>query len=503
MSLHRRFLRADIAVVLVVALATVVFLLLDRGSAGDKVSAVVTVDPSATGPAIPRGFLGLSLEYDSVEPYAGVDPVAVNPVLVQLIRNLSPGQRPVLRFGGDTTDSTWWPVPGLPRPPGVTYSLTAQWLQVTHTLVAALNARVIAGINFEADSQALAGTEAQALIGGIGRQYVQALELGNEAALYSLFTWYRTPGGRSVKGRGPGYDFSAFVRNYTQIAAALPNVPLAGPALNDSGWINRLAEFLAAEPRVRIVTMHRYPLQLCFVHKGSPLYPTLTHLISPASSAGLVERLAPAIAVARAHRLPVRLDEINTVACGADPPVSRSFAAALWSLDVLFALTRSGVSGVNFHTFPRAGYNLFSFTHSGGHWSGSVAPGYYGMLMFAEAAPPGARLLQASGAQSGWLRTWATLSRKGTIRVVLINTGDTSRLVAVALRGARAKATLVRLAAPSLDSSSGITLAGRSFDANTATGKLAGAFERFDVARSRGRYLVPMPAYSAALMTIR
>jgi hypothetical protein len=503
--IHRRFLRADIAVVIAVAVATVALALIDRGSSGDysTVAAVVSVDPSGPGVPIPRGFLGLSLEYDAVQRYAGTDPAAVNPVLVQLIRNLAPGQRPVLRIGGDTTDSTWWPGPGLVRSPGVTYDLTEQWLQVTHTLAAALNARVIAGVNFEADSQALAASEAQALLGGIGRQYLQAFELGNEAGLYSIFTWYRTPGGRRVRGRGPGYNFAAFIRDYTQIAGALPSIPLAGPALNDSGWISRLGEFLAAEPRVRIVTVHRYPLQLCFLRKGAPTYPTLSNLISRTASAALVQRLAPAIAVAQAHRLPLRLDETNSVACGADVPVSRSFAATLWSLDYLFELAHAGAAGVNFHTFPRAGYNLFSFSHTGGRWTGTVAPEYYGMLMFAEAAPAGAQIVPTSGAQPSWLRSWATRSRAGTIRVVLINTSSAPKLVAVGLAGALRRATLVRLTAPGLGASSGITLAGRSFDGGTSTGKLSGHFERVGVQRSGGRYTVPMPPYSAALMTIR
>ncbi|MDQ6818512.1 MAG: glycosyl hydrolase family 79 C-terminal domain-containing protein [Actinomycetota bacterium] len=505
MRLHRRFLGTDIGVVAAVVLATVLFVVLDSGSTGDysTVAAVVTVEPSGPGRAIPDGFLGLSLEYTAIEAYAGTDPTAVNPVLVQLIRNLSPGQRAALRIGGDTTDSTWWPVPGLARPPGVTYSLTAQWLQVAHSLAAALRARVIAGVNLEADRQLLAANEAQALLDGIGRHYVEALELGNEPALYSLFTWYRTAAGHQVKGRGHGYDFAGFVRDFTQISASLPNVPLAGPALNDSGWISRLRQFLAAEPRVKVVTVHRYPLQVCFVRPGSPQYPTLPHLISRTASAGLAERLAPVITAAHARGLPLRLDEINTVACGAKVHVSRTFAAALWSLDVLFQLARAGVDGVNFHTFPGAGYNLFSFIHSGGRWSGSVAPGYYGMLMFAEAAPHGARLVRASGSQPSWLRSWATRSRAGTIRVVLINTGSAPRLVSVAIRGSSARATLVRLTAPSLDAPSGITLGGRSFDAPTNTGKLAGHFERVALERSGGRYLVPMPPYSAALITVR
>ena len=40
---------------------------------------------------IPPGFLGLSLEYNSIEQYAGTDPGAIDPVFVQLVRNPEPG----------------------------------------------------------------------------------------------------------------------------------------------------------------------------------------------------------------------------------------------------------------------------------------------------------------------------------------------------------------------------------------------------------------------------
>ena len=78
----------------------------------------LTVSDSLTGRPIPAGFLGFSFEYPTVEKYAGFDPKAVNRVLVQLIRDLTPGQRPVLRIGGDTTDWTWWPVPASASPEG-------------------------------------------------------------------------------------------------------------------------------------------------------------------------------------------------------------------------------------------------------------------------------------------------------------------------------------------------------------------------------------------------
>ena len=60
---------------------------------------VLTIGGPATTGTIPPGFLGLSLEYFAIEPYAGMSPSVVDPVFLQLIRNLSPGQAPVLRIG--------------------------------------------------------------------------------------------------------------------------------------------------------------------------------------------------------------------------------------------------------------------------------------------------------------------------------------------------------------------------------------------------------------------
>ena len=50
---------------------------------------VLTVGGPATGRPIPPGFLGLSLEYSAIPAYAGTNPSAIDPVFVQLIRNLA------------------------------------------------------------------------------------------------------------------------------------------------------------------------------------------------------------------------------------------------------------------------------------------------------------------------------------------------------------------------------------------------------------------------------
>ena len=181
------------------------------GSAAENpADAVVTVDPRATGNRIAAGFLGLSFEYWAAANYAGKNPNAVDPVLVQLIRNLMPGGGGSLRIGGVTTDWTWWPVHGVARPGGVNYTLTTSRLQVLGALARAVGARLILGLNLEANNPAVATAEERAMLKVIGRQSIQAFELGNEPELYSSFPWYYAADGDGVVGRSSGWDFSMF-----------------------------------------------------------------------------------------------------------------------------------------------------------------------------------------------------------------------------------------------------------------------------------------------------
>ncbi len=454
----------------------------------------LTVGQRTSGRPIPAGFLGLSLEYPALEAYAGPNPNAINPVLVQLIRNLSPGQAPNLRIGGDTTDWTWWPVPGVAKPGGVRYSLNRRFAAVAAALAHGLGARVILGIQLEADSAKVAGTEARALVTGIGRSSVQALELGNEPELYGSFTWYTTKSGQHVKGRPPGYDFAAYQRDFSRLGAALPRVPLAGPATGAPKWIPELPRFLPAHPQVRVATLHRYPVQQCFISPAAPQYPSVAHLLAPASSRGLADSVAPFVGVAHARHVALRIDEMNTVSCGGAPGVANGFVSALWALDAVFQMARVGVDGVNIHTYPRAPYELFTFSRRHGRWRGFVAPEYYGLMMFAQAAPPGAHLLRLSGAL-GNVRAWATRAPDGTTRVVLINEYTAqARTLAVRIAGGDAPAMLELLRAKGITATTGVTLGGQTFGTATTAGTLAGHSTISTVKQSAGAVRGAAPA---------
>jgi hypothetical protein len=505
-SPRRRFWIADASVVAIVAAAVLVLGIASSSSddpVGAPVAVIVHTDTEMPGTRpIPAGFVGFSLEYPAVEAYAGNDPLTMNPVFEQLVRNLGPA--PLLRIGGDSADWTWWPVVGVSRPAGVTFTLDQRWLGVTRALARSLGARLILGINLEAASPQVAAAEAGALINGIGASSIRAFELGNEPDLYGTFPWYRRPDGRAVTGRPHDYDFTAFTHDFTAIASALPGTSLAGPGLGGPGWIGQLARFLAVQPRVRVVTVHRYPLQVCFVGRRSPRYPTIPNLLSDTASAGLADGFAGAVRDAHARGLPLWIDELNTVSCGADAAISETFASSLWSLDTLFEMTRVGVDGVNIHTFPGAGYELFSFTRASARWRGSVAPEYYGLLMFARAAPPGSRLLSLSitGEARAQLKVWATRAPDGQTRVVAINKGlDRSRSIAIRVPGVTGDASVSLLQAPSATAKAGVTLGGQSLGAPTTTGRLQGRAAIDSVRPSRGRYLVTLPPASAALVT--
>ncbi len=453
--------------------------------------------------AVPAGFLGLSLEYWALENYAGQDPRALDPVLVQLIRNLTRGQSSVIRIGGVTTERTWWPVAGVPRPPGAPYTLTRRRLEVARALADAINARLILGVQFEANSTTEAAAESRAMVSVIGRSRIEGLELGNEPEVYAWASFYKLHGVKHF-GRPHGWQFGTFVHDYTRIARAMGRVPLAGPAIGVYSWMRYLDQYLTAE-RVSVVTLHRYPMQGCSVGPGAPNYPTIAHFLSKSASVGLADKFAPYVAMIHARGLKVRNAEMNSVACGDAHGVADTFASALWALDALFGMASIGVDGVNIHTYPGAAVQLFSFQQVNSRWHAFVAPEYYGLLMFSQAAPAGSRLLQVSGASGiGTLRAWATRTPGGLVHVVLINDAvGHPETVAVRVPGQPVTATLERLQARAVRSARGVRLGGRSFGSDTVTGRLRRPVHTIKLAPVAGTYVVRLPAASAAMLTLR
>jgi hypothetical protein len=481
------------------------------GATGGNSQVSLSINRGAPGRSVPPGFVGLGLEYKTIPTYTGGR--TVDPVLVQLMHNIDPGQKPVLRFGGLSSDRTWWPVRGITKSPGLTYDLTPRWAADARALVDAINARAIVGVNLEADSTRITSTETRKLRSAIGSDHLAGVEIGNEPELYDVIPWYYVSHGHPIpwydKHKGVpvfnrhGYSFQAFTADFARFRKALPPVPLAGPATGNRSWLDQLSQFLSVVPGLRWVTFHRYGLNGCVHDPTAASFASVPHLLTSYASRGVMQGVGKDIAIAHQHHAGFLIDEMNSVTCGGKWGVSNTFASALWALDALFGMVSDGVDGVSFHTFPRVSNALFDFNQSNGKWTGTVRPEYYGLLMFSEAAPPGARLLPISGTAGSDLRAWATSAPDHHVRLLLINDSLTSSYTA-AVGGASSPtpATLERLQAPSASSTSGITLGGRSFGSQTSTGTLPGAIQTSPLRSAGGRYAVNLPAASAALLTI-
>jgi Glycosyl hydrolase family 79 C-terminal beta domain len=469
----------------------------------------VRVSDSGASRHIPAGYLGLSIEFPAVRDYTGSNPHRVNPVLLQLIRNLSPGQAPVLRIGGDSTDMSWVPAPGVKAPPYRTYRLTPGWLWTTAALARDLGAHMILGINLAANQVALARAEAQAYVRTMGRNRISALEIGNEPNLYGKIASLKVATDRVRRARPRSYDYAGFSREFAAMAGVLPAIPLAGPALAvgptyDPGtWIGSVPGLLRSLPQLRTLTIHRYPLRNCNVPPSSPQYPTVPHLLSSYATTTLAASLRSWVTIAHSAHRPLRVDELNSAACRGKAGVSDTFASSLWVTDALFTLARAGVDGVNMHTLPGSAYELFHFTHAGTGWSAYVRPVYYGLQLFAQAAPAGARLLTTSGPMAGTgLSVWATRTADGVERVVLINESPTrSRTVSLQMpAGAVPTAQVIRLQAARVDARTGVTWGGRSYGSATTSGHLPAPQTQTLTSRA-ARYTLSVRHGSAALVT--
>jgi hypothetical protein len=316
-----------------------------------------------------------------------------------------------------------------------------------------------------------------------------------------MLPWYYSIHGRPQYSRPRTFDLPTFTSQFSTWRAAAGGLPIAGPSFANLPWMAGLPGFLSSEPGLGMVTFHRYPLRGCHVQPSQPSYATISNMLSDYATTQLTSALAQYAALAHANGLPFRIDEMNSVACSGRRGISDTFASGLWMLDTLFGMRAAGVDGVNVHTLPNAAYELFTFSNDAAGWHAVVHPDYYGMLMFAQADPPGARLLPVSGA-GGQVKIWATLGADGKIRVVLINKDlAASHVVVIHVPGNASSASVEQFSAPSADATTGVTLSGQGFGGRTDTGTLPGRPQTGVLQPLAGIYTISLPPAGAEMLT--
>jgi hypothetical protein len=482
---------------------------------GDVVAA--SVDLTHPGITIPSSFSGLSLEYGDELNFTGKTSTAINPVFVQLLKNIGNFNNgaPSLRVGGNSSDTSWWNPNGLTKPSGIIYNITAVDFSSLEASLSQTGSQLILGLNLAQNNPAIAVDEVKAALSSLSPSRILSFEIGNEPDLYASNTYKDPTTGATVSVRPSNYNFNQYLSEFSSHSSTLKNSlstmpPLAAVAFATSiyGWMQYFPTFLSNQSgMVNLTTYHRYPLSACSWSKpGSSTYPTISNLLSDQASLNVAQSIATFVKQAQQYGKSLSLSEINSVSCGGANGVSNGFASALWGTDVMFNLASVGVRSVHFHGGSGGYYSPFSFTakNSSGQYvyTATVNPLYYGMLLFAQAVSNHAQLLPVSVQSSGNVKLWATIDSQNVVRVLAINKDlSASGNAEIQLSSPRSGGSLVRLMAPSASATTGVTLGGQTFD-GTTDGKPVGTQISTSVTPTNGIYTFSLPATSAALLTL-
>jgi hypothetical protein len=347
--------------------------------------------------------------------------------------------------------------------------------------------RVIHGVNLGANDPAMAADEAAYAL-QVGGPLLLAIEIGNEPNLY--------PKNAKRSGKRPrNYGYAQYrqeVEGYVRaIRSRLPHAPLAGPATTRTcKWF---PEFVADfKTRMSLTTSHIYPLSAKEANPQSPRFASVDNLLR----AKVEEKWLPQLEASKAAGIPFRLGECNTASGGGKTGVSDAFAAALWGVDFLFDVAEHGGAGVNLHGgFTPGNYSPICYRKKEDRYEAS--PLYYGMLLFHQAAR--GHVVRVECQASANFTAHAAIGDDHKLRVVLINKDLTRPVVASIAPGpTRSTAQLIRLSAPCVSSTEGVTLARSAVARDGSWTPQPGEGARC----ANGKFEVPVPAASAALLTI-
>jgi hypothetical protein len=443
----------------------------------------VTLDPSQTLAVIPPDFMGLGYEISAVARPGLLS--AQDAVYVQLVRTL--GAHGVIRVGGNTADYASYSAKGQPLslPEGKGGSVVNDAvLRDLGTFLDATRWKLIWALNLGTGTKEKAIEEAKAVTAAAGG-HMLAFEIGNEPDLFP----------RHEGHRQTGYGYDDYLREYRTyrdaLRKAIPNIAFAGPDVaGATEWVTKFASDEGED--IKVLAHHYY-------REGQNPTSTIDKLLR------VDPQLDPILAKLRAASdscgVPYRICETNSFSGGGRPGVSDTLGAALWVLDFMFILASAGCAGVNLETGVNQRGFISSYSPIGddeqGHYT--AAPEYYGMLAFAQS---GAGRIIGSTVDAGNrdITAHATQPTKGRTVLTVLNKKPSSDVVVVVDAGSSfRKGSLVRLAGPSLESKSGVTLGG-------ATVSPAGLWEAArveEVTLSRRRLSLRVPAASAAMVTLQ
>ena len=472
----------------------------------------MTIDAAGAATPVGSGFAGVSVEMSNVGTWAGTydpaSPALFDSSLVNLLNLLGLYEGPpVVRIGGNSQDRTWLQTSSTASPPAFAYTAAPTLNPITPAQVNGLawvqrltGAPFTIGLNMGGNLVSEAVAEMASFQSAFDAPGILAFDVGNEPD-ESDFVSYRPA------GWGQAAYQSNLLAFLGPLRSAAPGVVFAAPAVGGSGWMppggasgfNALLGALNGQ--IAFVTAHRY-----IANGQSPPADPIGDLFQSSNSSGIAASYSATLSAAKVFGLGLRMNETNTFYNGGLAGVSNAMASALWVADVLGSYAQAGIIGVNFHGGSSGPYTPFTMTATAGGISVAANPVYYGMMLFAQFIQNGAGLIHATEA-GGFPSTaslYASRDGSGALRVLLINKSLTSPATATVtfnnLAGKYQSAgSLILLQAPSISSTSGLTLGGQSYDTG---GNVTGAYAPTPVPGSAGTFSWQVPAGTAGLFTL-
>jgi hypothetical protein len=461
------------------------------GNAASACQNVTLAGNAAT--AFPSYFVGFSMPSATLEEFAGTG-TTTWPSFVNLLSNLDPYVGPPSirsQLPGNSTDLNLLAA----LTTGAKYTSNSVTSYPQYFLTATQQYTLSSDLSY-----------VQGAISDAGSANVLGFELDNEPDEF-------VPEGY----RPTGWTYSDYLTEtagYQTTFAPVIKAPqlIATAAAFDYWDVGLPAVMSQMSGQLSTFTAHRYALSAC-----SSTAPTVAQLLADSAAhdyytrfAGLVQTLGS---------VPVRVGEMNSVSCTGTAGVSNTLASSLWLVDTAFEAKLAGAAGFNLHSNGSlsnngpygngaAAYDI-GFNSSSGQLA--VYAPFYGALFFAQAIQNGAKPLPVViGQTSGNVKVWATIDASNAVRVVVLekDTDSTSntKTVTINLGTSYTKTGTVTTmwagSTGSVSSTSGISIAGQTFDGTTNGVLTPSTPSTTTVNGSGGTYTITVNDGTATILTV-
>jgi hypothetical protein len=371
---------------------------------------------SETGRTLPRSFVGLSVETDTLGTWfsAGGCDSRARKVLALL-------GRPQVRVGGNSQDRLW---PNTALPVGQRQIAGAPYFHALGCLAKARNPLIV-GLNLLGRDPVATG-DLLAAVKTVVPPSLLKIAIGNEPDLFG--TLLPAPGRYAGFLKLYGSTVDALLARF---GGRLP--PVAGPDAAAWRWRKETVRFIA-DAKPAIVDAHLYGLNGCRKQPGLPNFPTIRRLLAPNASFNLVGQLRKVAVAGRRAGIPAQLTEVNTVACRGLSGVSDHPASALWALEIVGSAAVSGFSRIAFHT-SNGNYDPFVLLGDG---TVAFHPLMTAMVLADRLWPQGTRPLRLRGQLPPGVEAYAARRPGGRVGMLLVDRDLTHGRRVVLRTGARA-----------------------------------------------------------------